>query len=186
MIFGSLIQQLFSDHSPVQVLDGEGFGVLFESAAPMRLTVRDEKRATRFPVETGGERSDHVIDNAIEIAIEFVLTGREARQQFQAMRQAYLERRLVTVQTRMGTYDNMLIEAFPHEETVTVSDGAVLPVRFLEWLEIQPEYGELQQSEVADPKQSSTVQRGAQTGATPSVETEQRGSSILGSWGLVQ
>lgn len=185
MIFGSLMQQLFSDHSPVQVLDGEGFEVLFESAAPMRLTVRDEKRATRFPVETGGERSDHVVDNAIEIAIEFVVTGHTARQQFQAMRQAYLDRKLVTVQTRMGSYPNMLIEAFPHEETVSISDGAVLPVRFIEWLEIQPEYGELQQNQVADAKQSSTVQRGAQTGSTPSADTEQRGSSIMGSWGLI-
>lgn len=181
----SIPLQLFSDYTPVQVLDGNTFAVLFNSAHPMRVAVSDEKRATRFQVENGGERSDHVVDNAVELAIEFVLSGHSARQQYEAMRLAYEENRLVTVQTRMRTYENMLIEAFPHEETPTIYDGAVLPLRFLEWREIEPEYGELQQEQVAEPRQASTVDRGAQTGAPASESETQRGSSILGRWGLI-
>lgn len=182
----TLVPQLVSDFTPVQILDNESFAVLFASANPMRVSVIDEKRATRFQVEDGGERSDHVVTNAIEINIEFILSGHDARQQFQLMRQAYQESRLVTVQARMGSYENMLIEAFPHEETTTIYDGAVLPVRFIEWREIQPEYGELRQEQVANPAQSSTVDRGTQTGSNVAEgsDTEQKGS-VLSGWGLI-
>lgn len=181
-----MFQQLTNDYTPIQVLDGETFEVLFASSNPMRLSVLDEKRATKFKVEDGSERSDHVIDNAIQINIEFILSGDEAREQFQAISQAYFEHRLVTVQSRMGTYENMLIEAIPHEETRQMYDGAILPVRMTEWRETEPEYGELTQRQVAEPRQSSTVQRGTQTGqeVAPNSETERRGS-VLSGWGLI-
>lgn len=182
----TLVPQLVSDFTPVQILDNESFAVLFASANPMRVSVIDEKRATRFQVEDGGERSDHVVSNAIEINIEFILSGHDARQQFQLMRQAYQESRLVTVQARMGSYENMLIEAFPHEETSAVYDGAVVPVRLVQWRSVEPEYGELQQEKVANPAQSSTVQRGRQEGqeVPEGGETERQGS-VLSGWGLI-
>lgn len=181
-----IFPQLSNNYTPVQILDGETFEVLFSSSNPMRLSVFDEKRITRFPVESGEERSDHVVTNAIEISIEFVLSGFDAREQFKAIRQAFFDHRLVTVQSRMATYEDMLIEAMPHEETRYVYDGAVVPVRLVQWRAIEPEYGELQQEQVANPAQSSTVQRGRQEGqeVPEGGETERRGS-VLSGWGLI-
>lgn len=176
----SATRQLSSDTTPIQVLDNDTFRVLFLSANPMRLSVVDEKTATRFQVENGEERSDHIVNNAVEISIEFVLSDLDAREQFENMRQSYESNRLVTVQTRMRTYSNMLIESFPHEETVAVSTGAVLPVRLVEWREITPEYGALTQARVANPNQSSTVDRGNQRGSDAPPETARRGSILYG------
>src|SRR5699024_8459111 len=127
MILPTICPQLSNNYTPVQILDGETFEVLFSSSNAMRLTVIGEKRITRFQVESGEERSDHVVTGAIEISIEFVLAGRDSREQFRAIRQAYRDHRLITVQTRMATYEDMLIEAMPHEETSVVYDGAVVP-----------------------------------------------------------
>src|SRR5699024_8446353 len=100
--------------------------------------------------------------------------------------QAFLDHRLITVQSRMATYEDMIIEAMPHEETRDVYDGAVVPVRLVQWRAIEPEYGELQQEMVDDPAQSSTVQRGRQEGQEVPAggETERQGST-LSSWGLI-
>ena len=186
MILPTIFPQLSNNYTPVQILDSETFDVLFSSSNPMRLSVFDEKRITRFQVESGEERSDHVVTSAIEINIEFVLAGFDAREQFKAIRQAFLDHRLVTVQSRMATYEDMLIEAMPHEETSVVYDGAVVPVRLVQWRSVEPEYGELQQEQVANPAQSSTVQRGRQEGQEVPAggETERQGST-LSRWGLI-
>src|SRR5699024_11441990 len=114
MILPTIFPQLSNNYTPVQILDSETFAVLFSSSNPMRLSVIDEKRVTRFPVESGEERSDHVVTNAIEINIEFVLAGSDAREQFRSIRQAFLDHRLITVQSRMATYEDLIIEAMPH------------------------------------------------------------------------
>lgn len=183
--------QLSSDYVPVQILDNNTFDVLFYDINPMRLSVVDEKRATRFKVEDGSERSDHVVKNAVEINIELIVSGDNARQQYQAIRQAYLDDTLVIVQSKMQTYENMLIEAFPHEETDQMYDGAIIPLRLIEWRTVEAEYGdllqeELSQEQVANPSQSSTVDRGTQTGQTveQGSETERQGS-VLSGWGLI-
>lgn len=149
----------------IRVLDNDNLQPIFESAAPMRVDVTDEKRATRFAVESGALRSDHVVDNLLELSIDFVLVGDGSRIQFEQIREYYNERRLVAVQCEMGTYVNLLIEAMPHTESASMIGGATVPVRFVEWREVQPEYGTLRQERVANPEHASTQQRGRQTGS---------------------
>lgn len=172
--------------SDVQVLDGGNFSVLFESTTPMRVSTTEEFKPTKFTVESGEERSDHIVKSAIEITIDFIITGDNARDQFDQLRQAAREHRLVTIQTRMSSYDNMLIESLGLDETIDIFQGAAIPVRFSEWREVEPEYGELKVSQVADPKQSSTVKRGRQTGSDASPEqVGKRKQSVLAGWGVI-
>ena len=52
-IAGHLIGMLTgSFNSPIQILD-ESFSVVFSSAEPMRVDVREEQKATDFTIETG-------------------------------------------------------------------------------------------------------------------------------------
>ncbi len=170
--------------TPVQIIDGESYAILFENASPMRVYVTDEKTATKFQVENGETRSDHIVNLPIEITIEFILSGDQAKNQFENIKQSYRDNRLVTIQTKMDTYRNMLAVSVPHDETATMYAGAALPVRFQEWREIQPEYGELQQKQVAKKSQSSTVNRGKQTGKTPSDATKAKVEKNPGSAGF--
>lgn len=159
----------------IRILDNESLTPIFESSSPMRVDVKPTKKATRHTVETGATRSDHVIDNLLEITIDLVLTE-NAQQEYNQISQYFDNRDLVAVQTGMGVFINMLIEDISHSESAQVFEGAMLPMRLVEWREIKPEYGELKQEQVKRPQHSSTAERGRQSGTE--VESE-RGKSVL-------
>lgn len=168
---------VISSFSPVSIFDTDVFGVLFASASPMRISVKEAKRATKFQVESGEIRSDHIVDLPIEMSIDFMIAGNEARSHFANLQQKFHAKEPVYIQSRLTTYENMLIVEISREEASNISDGSTMTVRFEEWREIQPEYGELSQKSVLEPKHSDTVQRGR-------IETvpanEKKGSWIYG------
>ena len=176
MIFFTQKQQ-----APVQILDS-GFNVLFTSAHPLNVTTEQEKRPTEFQVESGETRSDHVVVNPKVVTIDFALQ-QDSRNEFENIRQAFASDELVTIQTRLSTFENMLIVSIPSVESADTYQGGTVSVRFQEWREIQPEYGEIQQAQVAKPEQSDTVKRGKQTPAqaTPQQEAkvEKQRRSVL-------
>ncbi|MGU9943840.1 hypothetical protein RVU96_09995 [Bordetella avium] len=162
-----------STQERVAVLDAKTLEVLFQAASPMRVSVKESKRATKFAVEDGTERSDHVVRELIEVQIDFVLTA-DVRNAFQSLRQAHEQNKLVSVQTKVRLYENLLITDIPHDETPELGMAIAVPVRLQEFLQVKPEYGTLPPEKVAKKNQSSTVQRGQQTGS------EREESSILG------
>lgn len=169
----------------IRILDDESMEPVLESFAPMRIDVMDEKKATRFQVESGSVRSDHVIENPVEIMVDIILTDDDAQSQFDELTRYYSENKLVSVQCNFGTYTSMLIESIPHVEQSAIYKGAALPVRLVEWREVEPEYGALKQEQVANPEHTSTADRGKQPSRNSGTDTEsakKRGSSILSRW----
>jgi len=164
----------------VTILDSESLQPLFSGANIMRVTVRNEKRATQFPVEDGSERSDHVIVLAKEIEIDYILTD-EAKLLHDAIKQAFTDNRLVTVQTKVDSYPNMLIESIPHDETAE-ANGIPVNVHLIEWVSVAPSYSDapMRKSDVKSSKQASTVQRGQQTPATAPAPKAARASVAHG------
>lgn len=151
----------------VCILDGENFQPLFVAASPMRMTVSETKTATKFVVEDGTTRSDHVVVQAIEISIDLILPEESARDTYEQIRQAWRDNRLVTVQGKVGSYKSMLITDMPHDETPELGMSVALPMRLVEWRAVKPEYGSLPPSKVKSAKQSDTSKGGAKqtTGA---------------------
>ena len=160
----SVIRGFVSSFTPVMVLDTDVFGILFHSASPMRVSVREEKRATKFQVESGEVRNDHVIDLPTEIVVDFLIAGNEARAQYANLVTKYHAKEPVIIQTRLTSYDNMLIESIGREEVADIAEGSTMSVRFIEWREITPEYGELTPEKTQSPKHTDTVNRGKVTG----------------------
>lgn len=158
------IRGFVSSFVPVMVLDTDVFGILFHSASPMRVSVREEKRATKFQVESGEVRNDHVIDLPTEIVVDFLIAGDEARAQYANLVTKYHAKEPVIIQTRLTSYDNMLIESIGREEVADIAEGSTMSVRFIEWREITPEYGELTPEKTQSPKHTDTVSRGKVTG----------------------
>lgn len=166
----------------VAILDSDTLEPLFASAHPMRVSVIEEKRATKFAVEDGTERSDHVVKELTEIVIEFMLTD-DTRNSFANIRQAWLDNKLVTVQTKVSSYESMLILSIPHDEFADIGDSISIPIRLQEWVEVKPQEGSLPQSKVANSNQTSTVKRGQVTATPTSTESEtHRRGSILSGW----
>lgn len=158
--------------TPVVILDNDSLQELWVGSDVMRVSVHETSKATRYAVEDGTSRNDHVIQNPTEIEISMILAGEMARL-FQLLKQTYLERKLVTVQTKTDVYTDMLVEEIPHEQDAGMTDGVTVDVRLLEWREIAPEYGELTTNKVANPSQSDTVNRGSQATGEASPEKRQ-------------
>lgn len=167
-----------STQQRVAILDNDSLVVLFDSIHPMRLAISESKRATKYAVEDGTERSDHVVTGLIEIQLDLIITD-EVRNTFENVRQAFLDNTLVTIQTKVTSYENMLILDCSHDEIVDLGDAVNIAMRLQQWQSVEPEFGELPQRQVENPAQSSTTRRGQQS--TSSVETEEseRRQSIL-------
>ena len=173
----SAIRGFISSFTPVMVLDADVFGILFHSASPMRVSVRQGKRATKFQVETGEVRNDHIIDLPTEIVVDFLMSGNEARTQFANLVTKYEAKEPVIIQTRLTSYSNMLIESIDREEVAAIAEGSTMTVRFIEWREITPEYGELTPEKTQSPKHTDTVNRGKVTGKDVPDDNIDRGTS---------
>jgi hypothetical protein len=165
----------------VAILDQETFDVLFAGANIMGLDVSDEKKYTQFQVEDGSSRSDHSIKLPILINATMMI-GDDTRVIFERLRQAYLDDRLLVIQTRTASYESMLIEAIPHSETIDNLLGISISIRFVEWRTVAPVYGAMPLGTTKEPKQSSTIPRGQQQTADASGasgEASRRKGSIL-------
>ena len=159
----------------VKIFDTDSFTTLFETASPIKINIRDEHKATTFQVESGETRSDHVVVQAVEIGMDLILSG-ELKNAFGLMQQAWEQNKLVGIQTRVKTYQPMLLVNFYHDETSEMADAIQLSLRFTEWRSVTPEYGDLPPKKVQKPSQSSTVKRG---GAQTKSVSEERKKSVL-------
>ena len=113
----------------VAILDAESFEQLFAATNPMRVSVREEKKVTKFQVEDGSERSDHVVRLATEIGVDLMIEDEFARNMYLQLQQAWRDNKLVIVQTKVASYESMLIESMPHDETPEMGNGIAMPVR---------------------------------------------------------
>ncbi|WP_272665944.1 phage baseplate protein [Providencia sp. PROV174] len=143
----------------VKIFNVDNFSTLFETANPIQINVRDEHKATQFTVESGETRSDHVVVQPVEIGMDLILAG-EMKSAFETLQQAYDKHQLVGIQTRVKTYQPMLLVNLYHDEIPEMADAIKLSLRFSEWRTVEPEYGDLPPRKVAKKEQSSTVNRG--------------------------
>lgn len=164
----------------VCVLDNDTFQQLFASTSPMRMTVRETKRTTKFPVEDGSTRSDHVIVDPIEISIDLIIEDEFARDGYQQIRQAWQDNRLVSVQGKVSSYPNMLITEIPHDESPEYGMGISMPIRLEEWRTVEPQYAALPPSKVKEPKQASTSKKGQKQVTQADAPTTRKASVAYG------
>lgn len=145
----------------VAILDAESFEVLFDGANIMALDIPDEKKYTKYQVEDGSSRSDHSIKLPIAISGRMVISE-NTREVFETLRQSYADDRILIIQTRVASYESMVIEGIPHSETIDNLLGVSVDIRFAEWRTVRPVYGALPLGTTRNPAQSSTIPRGQQ------------------------
>ena len=167
----------------VAILDNDNLQQLFTATSPMRVSVRESKKATQFAVEDGTTRSDHVTTDAVEISIDLFISDELSRNGYEEIRQAWRDNRLVTVQTKISSYPDMLILEIPLDETPEAGGSIMMPIRMQEWRTYEPQFGALPPQKVKRKEQSSTVAAGQkQTSNTGSTEpaTGRRASVLYG------
>lgn len=159
----------------VVAITGGGFAPLFSQARPLTASVYEMARIMEHPLETGAIIADHIVFDPIEIELPVIIVGEGVyRNTYALIRAAYRAGTLLTVVTRTGSYPNMVIYEMPHDERPESFDAVEMLLRLREARFVSPRNGALTQAQVADPKQSSTIQRGAQQTSAAGVANANR------------
>lgn len=146
----------------VVAITGGGFVPLFSAARPLEARVFEFADLMEHPLETGAVIADHIVFRPTEIELPLVCVGELAyRSTYAALRATYNAGTLLTIQTRTGSYPNMVITDLPHEETPASFDAVQIRLRLREARFVTPKTG-LSAKQVKNPAQASTTARGAQ------------------------
>lgn len=162
----------------VALLDASGAQV-FVTARPMKATVKESSKSMEHPLETGATIVDHRIILPLEIELSVLLTEADGPAVYQQLRAVFLRGDLLTLQTRAGSYSNLLLEAIPHDESPDMFDGLAVSVSLKEVVFVTAVYSKTAIQPASGSTHKSTVKRGEQQPKTSAQEP--RKSSILGS-----
>lgn len=155
---------------------------LFPLARPVKASIREECKPMEHPVEDGTVITDHRVIQPVEIEVPLVLSSSDYKSVYQAIRTAYLAADLLTVQTKVGSYGNMLIVKIPHEESADIFDGIQLAMSLKEVKIVTASVGKLPTSAVKHKRNASKQNRGQQSektavAATSSPTTAQKAAN---------
>jgi len=160
----------------VCVLDSS-FAQVFADARAVKLSVNRSSKAMEHPLETGVTITDHRIILPTTAELSVVISSEQYRAVYQQVAELFRRGELLTVQTRVDSFSNMLIEKMPHDESPDMLDGVAVAISLKEAKFVTPQYSTLPPKKVVRPKDSDTVKRGQQQ---PTDSTKQ--GSILSSW----
>jgi len=165
----------------VSMINANSFLPLLQVGAnPMRVRVIENSKLTSWPVEDGTVRTDHRVIEPVEIEIPLLISSLLNRVIFEELRQAYILGDEISVQTKMRTYDSMMIVEMPHENTTDQFGAIPVVVRLKEVVTVAPEFGELPPSKVSNKGQSSTANRGGQQTTDADLATQKKSSILYG------
>ena len=142
----------------VAVLNAD-FEQVFEEARAIKATIMRASKAMEHPLETGATITDHRIVLPVNIELSLILSSEDYRAVYQQVRDLFTAGELLTVQTRVDSFESMLIEKMPHDETPEMFDGVALALSLKEAQFVQPQFSTVK---VEKPKDSTTVKRGQQ------------------------
>lgn len=157
-IFDTLIPNLFAADS-VGVFD-QNFNQVFVNARPIKAVIKKSKKVMEHPVETGVTITDHVVINPIEIELSMILNSLDYRNVYAQIENGYNKSTLYTVQTRSGSYSNMLIESMPDEQDPSRFNMIALALKLNEVQFVEAQFAKLPPQQVANKSNASTKQKG--------------------------
>lgn len=157
------------------------FSQVFEKARAIKISINRSSKAMEHPLETGATITDHriIMPNTAEMSL--ILASDDYKSVYQQIRDLFINGELLTVQTRVDSFTNMLIEKMPHEETGEMFDAVAVGLSLKEALFVTPQFSKLTISKVATPKDATKVDRGQQQ-PTETPATSSRKSSVLASF----
>lgn len=144
-------------------------------ARAIKATVREEAKLMEHPVEDGSTVADHKVIQPVEIELSVITQGPDAKTVYDELVKLYKASDLLSVVTKVGVYDSMVIQAMPHEETPDMIDVIAVAVRLKEVKLVKPQTGALPAKKVSKAGDASTVTKGQQQASA----SNKPGASVL-------
>lgn len=143
-----------------QVFDMETFDQLIRTARPMRVNVNESARVMEHTVESGATIVDHRIINPVEVRIDMLLMRDEYRATYATIKNLFNQGKLLGVQTRTSTHQNMLISGLPQEEDAELFDVLPLTLTLIEVKFVQSAATAISASQASAPQYVDTTNSG--------------------------
>lgn len=155
------------------------FSQVFQKARAIKVGIGRSSKAMEHPLETGATITDHriIMPNTAELSI--ILATEDYRSVYQQIRDLFINGDLLTVQTKVDSFSNMLIEKMPHEETAEMFDAVAVALSLKEAKFVTPQLSNLTVKKVKSSKDASKINRGQQQ-PTETPATSSRKTSVLG------
>lgn len=148
----------------VSIIEADTGNQVFQGARPMKVTVSESARLLAHPIESGGSVVDHRIILPISLSVSMILESRTYRATYQEIRQLFRDSIRLSVQTKTDTYFNLYLQDIPHEEDPALFDTITIVLQFIETRIATVQVVALSPAAVLSANDSSTVDRGQQTG----------------------
>lgn len=95
----------------------DGSTQLFQSAKVLKLSVARPSKTMEHPIESGSVISDHHVILPAETTLQFVLDPATFKSVYLQIERAFESSRLLTVQTKVRRFANVIIQSMPHDES---------------------------------------------------------------------
>ena len=155
------------------------FEVAYPSARPMQATVSETGRLMSHPLEDGAVITDHRIIFPTVITLSIIIDPRlftfrpiagefgfgvTYRETYESIREDFRQSTQFQIQTKSRTYENMYLQNIPHEESPNQFDTITMILEFSEAKFSTVVIQALGMDNVANQNDTSTLEKGAQTG----------------------
>ncbi|CAH7182813.1 hypothetical protein VCHA50P417_20494 [Vibrio chagasii] len=138
--------------------------VIGAGSSIMAIKVEPKAHYPSHVLEDGIEFIDHKIRVPLKITASVMLSMRTYIDIFQRIKLAEAKAEPLTVQTKVDVYPNMIIESFPYEESSRFRHAVPVQIFLVERMTPSRDEGSLNDSDVANPADTSTVRRGDSSG----------------------
>jgi hypothetical protein len=171
-----------SQYDVTAILDAD-FNQLFEDARAIKCSVSRASKVMEHPLETGETIVDHTVVLPVSIELSMVLSASGYQSVYQDILSMYKQADTMTVQTRVDSFQNMIIEAMPHEESAEIVDGVLVSLKLKECKFASTQYteGKAINPASSNTKSKATKNRGQQQ--PKEVTDEKKKSTIISIFG---
>lgn len=146
----------------IAILDEDG-EQLFETVSILDVSVGESKTYSNHTLENGEVATDNAITNQNRINLQLVLDPDDYIEVFSEIKTLFNDNAVFSIQTRVDTYENMYIEAMPHEEGPSMANTVAINLSLVEQQISSTTSQELSASDVSSTADQSTVKSGQKT-----------------------
>lgn len=135
---------------------------LFPTAKLLKASISPSNTFAQHTVEDGTVVADNKIINQVRISIPMILDSNDYKDVYKAIQDASNNTVLMSIQTRVATFNKMYIESYPSEESAAMFDTTSMTINFVEQITGTVVIKKLATSDVSNNSDIDTENRGEQ------------------------
>lgn len=164
----------FTAADVVGIFDSSTSQQLFTNARPIKARVNEVAKVMEHPLANGSTIVDHVVILPIQIDLSIICTPDTYRDVYATLKQYFVQKNLVTVQTKTARYPRMLINAMPHDEDPDMWNTISIGLSLRQAQIVQAKFGTIPQGTAKNPVNTSTVETGQKQPKSAAIDLAQR------------